>query len=365
MKTMTKRVYPLLSLCLLLGGCQSLEQLSVDYMVPADISFPATLRRVAIVNNVPDRPADENQTAPKAGTEEAARLVRYYNVDPVLATESLAQAIADENYFDEVIICDSALRGNDVAPRETTLSKKEVVTLTRQLKADFLIAIEGIRMEAVRKIEPLPPYNAYLGTVNLTVCPTIRIYTPNRSTPVAALTPSDSIYWENIGNGTEYVEAHFIREEDMVREASVFAGTVPVKHLLPYWTTKQRYLFVGGSVNMRDAAVYARERNWTDAVALWEKEYGTKKGKRKMYAAYNLALGYEMQDSIQSALSWARKAQAAASEIDRVEEKATVREADAGSVPHYLLASMYVAELEKRLAGLHMLDVQTSRFSEE
>ncbi|GAE82486.1 hypothetical protein JCM10512_692 [Bacteroides reticulotermitis JCM 10512] len=42
---------------LTLSGCQTIEQLSIDYMQPAEITFPAQLRKVAVVNNtsvVPD-----------------------------------------------------------------------------------------------------------------------------------------------------------------------------------------------------------------------------------------------------------------------------------------------------------------------
>ena len=44
---MTKYHYCLLLMgSLLLGSCQSVEQLSIDYMLPAEVSFPATLKRV-------------------------------------------------------------------------------------------------------------------------------------------------------------------------------------------------------------------------------------------------------------------------------------------------------------------------------
>ena len=53
---------------------------------------------------------------------------------------------------------------------------------------------------------------------------------------------------------------------------------------------------------MRDAAVFVREDNWDKAIELWKQTYEKKKkGKQKMYAAYNIALGYEMQDSIHTA----------------------------------------------------------------
>ena len=38
-------------LLLALGSCQSLEQISIDYMQPGDMTFPSQLRKVAIVNN--------------------------------------------------------------------------------------------------------------------------------------------------------------------------------------------------------------------------------------------------------------------------------------------------------------------------
>lgn len=48
--------YLLLSGMLFLSSCQSVEQLSIDYMLPAEVSFPPTLKRVAIVNNMPEVP---------------------------------------------------------------------------------------------------------------------------------------------------------------------------------------------------------------------------------------------------------------------------------------------------------------------
>lgn len=40
-----------------------------------------------------------------------------------------------------------------------------------------------------------------------------------------------------------------------------------------------------------------------------------------MYSAYNIAMGYEMQDSIDTATEWALKAQQIAREISKVDKK--------------------------------------------
>ena len=104
---------------------------------------------------------------------------------------------------------------------------------------------------------------------------------------------------------------------------------------------------------MRDAAVYAKEENWSKAVELWKQTYETKKGKQKMYAAYNTALGYEMQDSIDTALEWALKAQTLAREIHD------------GTISYYIFISMYVDELEKRKEGMARLNMQMNRFDDD
>lgn len=54
---MTKYSYSLLVCCVLLfSGCQSIEQLSIDYMLPGRSQLSVRPRRVAVVNNMPPIP---------------------------------------------------------------------------------------------------------------------------------------------------------------------------------------------------------------------------------------------------------------------------------------------------------------------
>lgn len=358
--------YLLLSGMLFLSSCQSVEQLSIDYMLPAEVSFPPTLKRVAIVNNMPEVPDNKlivSEEAEKKEENEIARLTNYYNGDARLTTEALAEALANENYFEEVVICDSALRSKDITPRESTLSREEASKLIQDLDVDFLIALENIQMRSTRKISYLRDWGAFYGTVDVKVYPTVKIYLPNRKGPMVTINNNDSIFWEEMGNGEASVRARLISENDLIKQASEFAGTVPVKRLLPHWKTANRYLFQGGSVNMRDAAVYAKEGNWAEAVQLWKKNFETKKGKQKMYSAYNIAMGYEMQDSIDTATEWALKAQQIAREISKVDKKEKDEISDS-TISYYILISLYVDELQERKEGLTRLKAQMNRFNE-
>lgn len=365
---MAKYIYHLFLLCtLLLSSCQSVEQFSIDYMLPAEVSFPSALKRVAVVNNMPggtdSRPIHEENNG-NAEEMEIARITRYYYGNAQIATESLAEAIADENYFDEVVICDSALQTGYVTSEEAVLSTEEVNELTQRLDVDFLIALENVQLKAVEKVEYDPMYNAYLGTIDLNVYPTVRVYLPRRKGPMVSLTGNDSIYWEAYGGSVAHVRSRLISDSNLVKEASEFAGSVSTKQLLPYWKTATRYYFSGGSVNMRDAAIFVRENNWEKAIEQWKLAYQAKaKGKPKMCAAYNLALGYEMQDSIGEALEWIKKAEDLAMEIDKVnEKKSTKGEVDAADVPNYVMTRIYATELERRRGEVSLLNMQMERF---
>lgn len=366
---MKRKFYsPLLALLWLTTACQSVEQLSIDYMLPAEVSFPASLKRVAIVNNMPEAP--EQTSLPLKKEEEpqskyeVARKTDYYMGNATVSAQALADALAEGNYFDQVIICDSALRSHDVTHRTSILSRTEVNALTESLQADFLIAVENVQIRSVSKIEFLPDLQAYYGAVDVTTFPTLRIYLPNRQGPIATISNPDSIFWEEAGLSEHEVMDALIKKDELIEAASEFAGNSQVRFLLPHWKTAPRYLFTGGSIDMRDAAVYVREQNWEDAIPLWKRVYENKKGKPKMRAAYNLALAYEMQDSIYTAVSWATKAQRIAYEIDQLDAK-TREGLDASIVPNYVFTTLYLNELTERQQGITRLNMQMKRFDDD
>lgn len=354
-----------MALLWLAAACQSVQQFSIDYMLPAEVSFPASLRRVGVVNNMS---ASSGSVPPEAEVpkdeNEIARKTDYYIGNSAVAAESLTQALADGNYFDEVVICDSALRAGDVSPREAVLSREEVNTLARDLGVDFLIALEDLPMRSTAIVGYLPDVQAYYGTVDVKVYPTFRIYVPNRRGPLTTIQSADSIYWEDAGLSVDEVQARLVSPDKLVQAASEFAGTTPVRYLLPHWKSAPRYLFTGGSVDMRDAAVYVREQNWEAAIRLWKRHYGRKEGRQKMYAACNIALGYEMQDSLEAAAEWAEKARQAAANLDQLHQ----RQADgleASDVPNYVFTTVYLNELLERKQGLSRLHMQMQRFKED
>lgn len=324
-----------------LTSCQTIEPLTIDYMIPAEVSFPESLKRVAVVNNLP-------AVKPEQILIEEKESEKSYWGDGMRAAESLASQLAEANYFDEVVICDSLLRASDAQPAAHPLTGEEIDQLAQQLDVDFLISLETLIVKSQRKMEYLTGWNVNYGTIDAKVYATTRIYLPGRASAMATLHSNDSIFWEESA----------IREGDVVRQlpndaevrlqASDFAGQLPVERLLPHWKKGQRYLYGGSSVGLRDALVYVRENDWAQAIALWQKEFESKSTKRQKAAAYNLSVGYEMQDQIEEALRWIDRA------VNLTKPETTEQ----------LMMSLYQQELQQRLNGLQRLQIQTKRLNE-
>ena len=89
-------LYPISLVLLAFGSCQSLEQISIDYMQPGDMTFPSQLRKVAIVNNTstePDNKLITQTEKPKENVPEISHATAYANGNVKIAAESLAEEI--------------------------------------------------------------------------------------------------------------------------------------------------------------------------------------------------------------------------------------------------------------------------------
>ena len=350
-----KKVLFILACLTLLWGCQSIDQLSIDYLLPAEMSFPNQLRKVAVVNNMAEEaPITLNShftDKPDVNSRLQFQKTQYLLGESNTTTEALAQALADGDYFDMVIICDSALRAGNPEKRPHTLTTEEVNTLTEQLGADFLIAIENVELRVEQQASPNVYFGMFVANSDVKVSPTVRVYLPHQS-PRTAITKVDSIFWQGFGQEINEAIHDLPNQQRVIKEASLYAGEFIAKSFVPYWETANRLYFTNGSVAMRDAVVSLKEDNWEEAVRLWEKTFNeTKNNKKKMYASYNLALGYEMLEKIEDAIDWATKAQQYAMQA---------KEAEIAQ-----LAGVYLQQLNERKQSYASVKMQMQRFEEE
>lgn len=368
--TFMKKKYLLLMVgCILaLASCQTLETVRIEYLVPADLNFPTELRQVGVVNNVNLNAPDNHVIEPGDSIRlpyELARKVRYTNANAQLATESLAEAIAEANYFDVVVLCDSALRADDIRARQTTLSQNEVKQLAQELDVDFIIALENAQLK-IKNTVYRDELGLFIGAVDVNVHPSVAIYLPGRQSPLAIINAKDSIFWDAAFTTMIRAQIGVKSEDKIIEEASTFAGSVPVKHLVPYWKEASRAYFNTNATNMRDAAYMVQTGEWDEAHRLWQQVYLSKKKKNKLRAAFNIALYYEVTDNLPEAETWATKALELALEVENCKAGANGEiEPDFENKPYVYTTYFYLSKLRNRNALQSKLNMQMQRFDNE
>ena len=319
----TKITVLLLGLCLF-SACTTLQTISFERLQAADVSYPDQVRTVGVINYAPQ---DE---------QERDSILGLWNGDGKVTVESLAREIAATDYFNQVVVCDSALRPVGMG-NEEILPMSQADSLIQALGVDMLFAVEQVRIELKEGSLFHTELMMDVPAVDGVITPLVRAYVSGRSAPLFSISKTDTICW---------VVSPELTFGQIMQEASDFAATLPVSYLLPHWKEMNRYYFDGGNMEMRDAGVYIREQNWEGAAALWQKLHDGRKGKVKMRAAYNLALNYELQGDYERAKEYLDTALSLASE---------------GSWEHQLI-EYYRLQLDEQARENRMLQIQMKRF---
>ena len=319
----TKITVLLLVLCLF-SACTTLQTISFERLQAADVSYPDQVRTVGVINYAPQ------------DKQERDSILGLWNGDGKVTVESLAREIAATDYFNQVVVCDSALRPVGMG-NEEIFPMSQADSLIQALGVDMLFAVEQVRIELKEGSLFHTELMVDVPAVDGVITPLVRAYVSGRNAPLFSISKTDTICW---------VVSPELTFGQIMQEASDFAATLPVSYLLPHWKEMNRYYFDGGNMEMRDAGVYIREQNWEGAAALWQKLYDGRKGKVKMRAAYNLALNYELQGDYERAKEYLDTALSLASE---------------GSWEHQLI-EYYRLQLDEQARENRMLQIQMKRF---
>lgn len=318
----------------LFTSCVSLQTVSIDQLEPAKITFPAKFRKVLVVNNVRSNNVDSSESILKGNGK--------------VATEALAQGIADANYFDEVIICDSALQMAGQSIRTAGLEPEEVVRLSDEFGVDMVVSLEELLLRMQKSLSYFPDFPLPEPVVDAHIKTVVCVYAPGEEKPMATALANDSIYW---------FLSQMSTSEERISEASELGAEQITLQLVPSWNTVQRYYYAGGSVDMRDAAVYVRQNQWEDAFSAWQRAQKQKSKKVRMRSAFNMSLYYELRDDIENAEKWLQQA-----ETLLLEEKS---EEELKETLDYMLMAYYQEEIAKRKVSLQKLSIQMSRFNDD
>lgn len=302
-------------------SCSTVKWITVERLTPSRITFPDGVRRVAVVNN-----------QPRAGVSHHPDLIL---ADAKLLVDSLAQELADANFFDEVVVYDTLLSPEaslDYDSRE--LEPHQVGSLCHRLGVDMLVSVE-LAAFAIERVE----YPFFTGKVFSVV----KLYRPDYLVSSDTIIEVQELSWDYIPSDWELKDAlHF----EAVR--------LPLLAMIPHWKPLDFPYYAGANIDMRDADVYVREGNWNGAYQLWKGQLLHRNRARRMEAHFNMAIWHELSGGdMDSARVYATQALRLAENMDG-------GNSDSWDC-HFI--SRYLRDLDCRCKESKRLEKQMMRFS--
>lgn len=331
-----------------LTGCAGIKTLTIQTQEPAQVTLPANIGKLIVVDNVVEQPSDIGHTKQLMGKSKAEKVSVRTDSLSILYTEALAQFLSEEGHFETVIVHTKPLRTDDVYWQEEPISPEMMQELRKSTGADAVVSLDRLLVTSDWQdlfIQQGYPY----AKLSAKISSTMRAYLPTLEGQIPTVQFIDSLYWEgfDISDGMAYAEFVVPHAEEALKELAIYAADKMTYVLTPHWITQERWYYTLPSSTMRAGESFAEQTKWAEAVEKWNSFYNSTKNKTdKAKTASNIALGYEMLDDIETARDWIIVAQ-------KLFEEST----PASSLERKRIA-IYKTEVERRLDNSNKLNMQ-------
>ncbi|MDR1881712.1 MAG: DUF6340 family protein [Prevotella sp.] len=333
-----------LSIVCLLTACSSTRYMGIETYNPADVTYPANVRKVLIVNNALPQPPDRGYEFKLLGISQTDKA----ETDSALfdACRALGGAIAEANYFDDVLLFQEATRKDSVFFLDVKLTQEEVAALCEETGAEAVISFDRLLFDIKKDVKAFP--EGYVsGEIQIAIEGIARSYLPGRANPVATILASDSLLFREEASRIEEVAALLPTTNDALRTAGDYIGHKIYPAFVPHWKEELRWYFTASGARWKEASVYAADEKWENASERWLYIHAhSSRWESKAKAASNLALACEVTGNLEKALEWAKTAHSLFDK-NRGSDNAQTR-----------VQQLYVETLEKRILNDKKLNSQ-------
>ncbi|WP_106831134.1 DUF6340 family protein [Parabacteroides pacaensis] len=298
-------VYGSILLSIFFVACSSTHYISIETYHPAGITFPKNVGKVVIVNNAVAQPAELGHSRELFGKLSSDTI----KADSAVweACEFLMQVLAEQKFFNEVLLLKDTIRTDESYFIDRKLSFGQVKNICERSGADAIISIDkllfNVRSEISARAE-----GYVIGNIHVHVTGLIRSYLPNRINPLVTIQVIDSVNWNQDAGNLVWLRMILPSGEEAIKEAVKHIVAKNYTNFVPYWRNETRWYYTEGGSRWQEATVLAKNEKWTKAALRWEHLYTSERSNlKKAKAALNLALVMELQEDFEKALDWANK----------------------------------------------------------
>ncbi len=304
---------------LAITSCIPYKELNIQVLNKPELKIPNDFKKPLILVNL----------YPKYGIDKRSRM--EWDLDSVAATEaaySLSEMLANSPWFNGFSTPVGYYSRRDTSKVIKQLGWNTLRSITANDSTDLIISLEYMKVDP--EVNAYPTWEGemkyYVGYLEYPVYCYWRIYDLNRKQVPSGYLYRDTLIWD----AKDWVEIRVGDQLPGYFSAAAYAGhDVATKYasmIAPVWSDDLRKIFHSGSREMQTAYGFARNGEWIDAAAQWQRIIAARKGKLAAKAAFNLALANEMLGNFDIALEWLRQAKKSDPFLLEIDEYKTVIE---------------------------------------
>ena len=332
-----------LLLCLL-SGCGTLNYIDIETYNPAEVTFPENVKKILVVNNSVPQSEDRGYKYTLLGKLQDTCKIQ---TDSIIfnTCRELGKAIVEENYFEDVLLYNDAIREDGLCYSDTKLTQDKVQASCNESGADAIVSYDRLLFDITKETSFVSD-GYYTSSFNAKATGVVRSYLPQREAPLATIYVSDSLYWKEDAYTVSMLDDFLPPPSEALNILSEYLAKKVRPYFVPYWEKETRWYYKGVGTRWQEAAAYAANEKWDEASAIWKHIYERSSSwKNKAKTACNIALTCELKGDFKKAKEWADKSYALFKE-------------HAGEKNNIRLLDLYVQVLSARIQSDKKLNMQ-------
>jgi len=309
---------------LLFSSCTVYKEYPIDIYKPGEIAIPPEAQDVAIVYRNFKYQGDTLQHYYKDDYRLRKARKDPQKLDSILVAvcmKELAQNLKSQNTFNNIHIFPELFEPH-TAQKLPSLNFDLVSTVTTSSHTDLLISLETFSyfFSEYSSTAEMPTNSSEVITAAVWA-----VYNPYNQKLLERKTMIDTIFWNGYDDKGNYQRKSKLPPRiTALKIASQMAGENYSKRYTASWQTVNRSYSVPPLPDFSAADEYVQKGEWDNAIMLWKRYADGSNGRMAINARYNLALGYEMKDDINTAQKWLSAALQIASDYKSSEDIKTI-----------------------------------------
>lgn len=319
MKKLFNRNYILILFILLIAAsCSTTKYVSIEIPEPAQKDLPPRIQSLVLVN----RTVDDKYTDLPADTIQNRFYKKYFTVDTTIydltAVDTCLKATGDllfeSGRYDIVIPDNRFLEFETNAFFTKEMPWDEVTELCETYNTDAVLSIDMFKIHIASEFGK-EKYFDEMADAFYTVAQAkmvivydalFRVYDPLEEKIIIREFFKDTLVWEDMARSTSELFKNYTPVKQAFSEAGIAIALDFSEKISTVWRSEKRPFYVKGDKNLKHAGTFIDSGEWQQAMALWKDTAEKSKSKsKKSKALLNVAIAYEIQGDIDSAINWA------------------------------------------------------------